>query len=286
MKSKFFIITLVCALSLLMSCKDDGKNAPNSESQEQIAKQSAHSDNHEGHDHDGHDHDGHNHDGHNHDGHDHDGHNHGKSKAIENNTRVQSPAIKKSSGVKPTEIQKIEVPTLNQKKQQATAQTQRRMQKATVKLPDACTLINESFIGSVIGVDDNQITLKDGSSIASPFARSCFFRWEHQGVPNSGVMVQVQVNPVPDELDDWAAYYIQAKKNGGEKTPDGSMTFKYENFDGMGIDGAYNFDLHRYIWRDKQDVVYLVAFNLPSTAKEELTWAKKIGREVMKNTKI
>ncbi|MBT8231544.1 MAG: hypothetical protein HKO66_15105 [Saprospiraceae bacterium] len=264
---------------ILASCGDDKKTKSPVESEKTETNADQLSENN-----DSHNHKVDSHDGHDHDGHDHEGHSHvTKPKAIENNTRVRVPAEKK-----PADPTKFVQPENNpvQTKEEMQVEFQNKMQSAVLNLPEPCGLLTDDFIGKVIGVDKNAITLKDGSSPATPYARSCFFRWDHLGTPNSGVLIQVQDNPVPDEFPDWAPYYIQAKRNQGEKSPDGSLSYKYKKLDGLGVDGAYSFELHRYLWRDAKNYVYLIAFNLPSTEGEELEWAKKLGAEVMKNAKL
>lgn len=215
---------------------------------------------------------------------DHSGHDHGGDtpKAIENNSRSSIP-VERKTRTNFTESDNNPYKTKNQMRMDVEDQIKERveMQKSSRKVPDACTLVTDKEIAKIIGVNHESIILKDGSNPASPYARSCFFRWDHRGVPNSGVLVQVQDNPVPNEFAEWASYYIQAKKSDGEKSPDGSLEFKYKDFADMGVDGAYCYDLHRYMWRDKQDFVYLIAFNLPASEAEEVEWAKKIGQLVM-----
>lgn len=155
--------------------------------------------------------------------------------------------------------------------------------KPTGAIPDACTLINEPFIGKTISVNSDAITIKDGSISATSTARSCFFRWEHKGVPNSGVLIQIQENPLPEEISDWAAYFIQAKINSGDSDPTSGVNYKYKPVDGIGVKGAYNYDMHRYFFRTEDDKVFMVAFNIRATEQEELSWAKDIGKEVLKN---
>lgn len=207
-----------------------------------------------------------------------------KPKAIENNSRVAVPVekIKKQSPPVYNE------PPNNKAKSKSEMQSEFKqgLQSATFYLPEPCELLSDNFIANVIGVNKDAINLKDGSNPATPYARSCFFRWDHNGIPNSGVLIQVQSNPVPNEFPEWAPYYLQAKRNTGEKSPDGLTTFKYKNFEGMGVDGAYSFELHRYLWRDAKDYVYMVAFNLPSTESEEVEWARKLGQELMKNANL
>lgn len=209
-------------------------------------------------------------------------HDHSKVKTIENNTRVSVPIVPESEKKRT----KADLLKGMETKEEMRAKSKVKMQKLKRPVPDACQLITDKFIAKVIGVDVDAITLKDGSSPASPYARSCFFRWDHRGVPNSGVLVQVKDNPVPDEFPEWAAYYIQSKKNSGEKSPDGAFEFKYADFPYLGVSGAYNYELHRYIWRDERDFVYMIAFNLPASEAEELEWARQLGEEVMRNAKF
>ena len=187
-----------------------------------------------------------------------------KPEAVENNSRVRVPVEKIRKQSPP--VFKNPSSKSTKSKGQMQAEFKENMQSARIKLPEPCGLLSDSFIANVIGVSKDAISLKDGSNDATPYARSCFFRWEHNGVPNSGILIQVQSNPVPNEFPDWAPYYLQSKRNQGEKSPDGSLVFKYKNFDNMGVDGAYNYDLHRYLWRDAKNYVYLVAFNLPASA--------------------
>ncbi len=158
------------------------------------------------------------------------------------------------------------------------------VKKATGKgLPHSCHLMTEAYIGKVIGVDPGYISVKDGSGKTATTQSSCFFRWDHEGQGNTGVLIQVQTNPLPDEFEDWASYYISAKRNQGDKSPDGASTYRYKEFLGIGVAGAYNYDLSRYYWRDTKDRVFMVAFNLPSTEEEQLAWAGKLAKEVMRN---
>lgn len=207
-----------------------------------------------------------------------------KPESIENNSRVAVPVEKIKKQSPPTYTNPN---TINSKsKGEMQSEFKKGMQSARFDLPEPCGLLSDAFIANVIGVEKDAITLKDGSNAATPYARSCFFRWDHLGTPNSGVLIQVQSNPVPNEFPDWAPYYLQAKRNQGEKSPDGSLVFKYKDFDNMGVDGAYSHDLHRYLWRDAKNYVYMVAFNLPATESEEIQWARKLGAELMKNANL
>lgn len=181
-------------------------------------------------------------------------------------------------------------------KQRAIKQAENQIQKPTPKrkpvvvpidknaLPNACDLVSADFVSKTLGmVAARDIYVKDGSGKKAVSARSCFFKWDDGGNPNAGVLVQIQKNPLPDEFPDWASYFIRAKRDQGDKMPDGSGTYRYKDFPGMGVAGAYNYDLARYTWRTDTGNVFMVAFNLQSSEAEQLIWAEKIGKEAMRN---
>lgn len=197
-------------------------------------------------------------------------------------------AVSQSS--KSTNIQKVDVST--EDASLAKTLSDPKVIKKTVvprptgKLPDACSLVNDEFIAKTIGVNPRAIETKDGSNAASQHARSCFFRWDHKGVANSGILVQIQENPLPDEIDNWASYYIQAKIHQGETNPNTMESFKFKKLDNIGESGAYNYDMHRYLWRTDNDKVIMIAVNIRATEAEELNWVYAIGEEVMQNYTI
>ena len=244
--------------------------------------------------HAGHDHSGHSHDGHDHAGHDHSGHSHDTKPAQQANKVVKEIKVDKKQQLADLEAEKGQAtPEEFEAKKRAiqnspsTITTKKNAHPSApyANLPDACTLVNEGQIARAIGIDESAISLKDGSGPASSHSRACFFRWDHKGVANSGVMVQVQDNPLPDEFPDWAAYYINAKLTDGDKKPDVKEAFKYKKFEGLGVSGAYSFEMHRYMWRTEDGFVIGIAFNLPASEEQEVEWAKRIGAHVMKNFK-
>ena len=89
-------------------------------------------------------------------------------------------------------------------------------------------------------------------------------------------------NPVPDDLPEWASYYISSKRNQGDKMPDGETSYRYKDFP-LGKAGGYNYDIGRYVWRIDTGNVFMIAFNIQSSEAEQLIWAEKIGKEVEKN---
>ncbi len=224
----------------------------------------------------------HDHDGHDHSTHDHD---HETVSTPSENTAgsVQSPETEMRKAGKEGNTIGLVDPNAPENQTRSAPEIIKRDANNNPIPPNACALVTPEFLGKVLGVNAGTISVKDGSSATSPHARSCFFRWEHEGAPNSGVLVQVQVNPVPHEFPDWAIAFVDAKKTAGEQSIDGSAGYRYKDFSGMGDDGAYNFELSRYIWRISNEYVFLIAFNLPSTEGQEVKWAQSIGKEVMKN---
>lgn len=285
MKKRIQYLFSVMILSLLITaCQGDGSQAEGAETGDINEKTS------ETHDHHGHDHS-------------HDGHSHDHSSTEEGSTyNRKSPPKEQQSSAQLEKNNHLEATQQLEEGKGAVSADQWAQKKAAAErgneqpsirqigtksaktnLPSTCNLISTKKLGSIVGADPQFITIKDGSGRSNPHSQSCFFRWEHRGVPNSGVMIQVQDNPLPDEFPEWAKYYIQAKINQGEQLPDGSGSYKYKKFEGVGDEGAYNFELNRYIWRVGSEYVFMVAFNLYADEETQLEWARKIGNEVMRN---
>jgi len=83
-------------------------------------------------------------------------------------------------------------------------------------VPNACTLISIKEIASIFGMKAEAITRKDASHTKSPFTRSCFFKWDGAS-PNTGILLQVQANPVAEEYAEWVSLYVESKRTSGEK---------------------------------------------------------------------
>jgi len=274
-----------CGISLIAvfffsACQNDGKSTQNAQDKTEQTQ---------------------NHD-HSHDGHNHDGHTH----STDNDDKYERKSLPKDESSDAQKLNKKKVVDLDQrleegknlatpdewakKREQANTESEPKPpiyigepKTANTNLPSTCTLISPDNLAKIVDIDPQLISIKDGSGRTNPHSQSCFFRWDHRGVPNSGIMIQVQDNPIPDEFPEWAKYYIQAKINKGEQMPDGSAAYRYKPMDGLGDAGAYSFELNRYIWRIGSEYIFMVAFNLRSTEEMELKWAKAIGNEVMRN---
>lgn len=155
-------------------------------------------------------------------------------------------------------------------------------------LPDACSLLNAAQVGTQIGKDITEIQTKDGSNAQSKNSRACFFRFEHDGDPNAGVLVQVLGNPLPEEFPDWAKSFITSKKETGEKAfagGGGEIAYKYKDFP-LGVEGAYSHELSKYFWQTGDGRVYMLAFNMNTENEENITaWATELAKFVIASSK-
>ena len=151
-------------------------------------------------------------------------------------------------------------------------------------VPDACSLISTKDIASIFGISEAAIEQKDASHTKSPYTKSCFYRWEGAS-PNTGILVQVQANPVEEEYAEWVSLFVSSKRTTGEKTMGTNETFKYEKMEGLGDDGSYSHRLGKYVWRDGNKYAFMIAFNTNSAKELQMKNAKAIGNIMMDNYK-
>ncbi len=149
-------------------------------------------------------------------------------------------------------------------------------------VPSACALVSAEDIAKIVGVPASEIVQNDASHTRSPFTRSCFFRWDGAS-PNTGILVQVQANPVAEEYAEWVTLFVSSKRTSGEKTMGTNETFKYEKMEGLGDDGSYSHRLGKYVWRDGNKYAFMIAFNTNSAKELQMKNAKAIGNIMMKN---
>lgn len=149
-------------------------------------------------------------------------------------------------------------------------------------VPDACALISVDQIAKILGVQPEAISQKDASHTKSPFTRSCFYRWDGAS-PNTGVLLQVQGNPVAEEYAEWVSLFVESKRTTGDKEMGTNETHKYEKMEGLGDDGSYSHRLGKYVWRDGNNFAFLLSFNTNSAPDVQMNNVKKIGKIVMGN---
>ena len=150
------------------------------------------------------------------------------------------------------------------------------------EVPDACTLITEAEVAAIVGVNPSIVTLKDGSNKLTATTRSCFFRWSDSSSPNSGVLIQVQKNPIPEEYEDWPILFIESKIKNGEQTFDGTdVTYEYKAWDAVGDAGCYSYEASKYHWRLSNQYVFMVAFNTGANERNQMKQATALAKNVM-----
>ncbi|HPQ21879.1 MAG TPA: hypothetical protein PK147_08510 [Saprospiraceae bacterium] len=151
-------------------------------------------------------------------------------------------------------------------------------------VPDACSLLNTSWLAGVLGVNESQIQVKDGSDSHMPNAKACFFKYDDEDLGNAGILLQVMTNPVHDEFPEWVSQFVNAKITDGEQ--DYTTTnelYKYKPWKALGDGGAYSSELSKYHWRLGNNYLFLLAFNLDKSEDDKLAMAQKIGNKVLEN---
>ena len=189
-------------------------------------------------------------------------------------------SCKPEGGGNGAEVNEVEVDPRKPQKLKSGDITKARFDKS---IPDACTLIKPKFIAKVMGIDEEAINIKDGSSTKNKKARSCFFKWDSD-VPNGGILVQLLKNPVEEEFADWVTSFVANKKKNGEQsfTQEG-VKYTYEDWNVVGDEGAYSTESGKYIWRVGNEMVFMLAFNLSLDDNAQKAAASKLAKEIMRN---
>ena len=180
--------------------------------------------------------------------------------------------------------------TVNTHQNSATPKAETSKKAATnynkAGIPDACDLLSPATIAKYVNQPASEIFLADGSSPKNPKSRACFFKWDGSALPNAGVMVQLQQNPVAEDVPDYFTYLISSKKTEGENDPGTQTLIKYKDWKGFGDDGAYSTEAGKYVWRIGNDWAFMVAFNTMLRPNEQKKAAEAFAKEVMSNMDI
>lgn len=147
-------------------------------------------------------------------------------------------------------------------------------------IPDACDLLTQETIAKYAGIPAASIMLADGSSPKNKLQRACFFKWDGSEIKNAGIMVQVQQNPVADDVPEYLTYMVQSLKTDGENNMTGEV-IKFSDWPEFGDDGAYSTEAGKYVWRVGNDWAFMVAFNTTMKARDQKRAAKAFAKEVM-----
>lgn len=149
-------------------------------------------------------------------------------------------------------------------------------------VPNACDLVSDKFIANALGLQKGAIEIKDGSTKVSKHSRSCFYKWEDPNVNDAGIMIQAMGNPVKEEAPEYLVLYLESKKTKGETDYNENKQIVFKDFDVVGDDGAYSYEMHRYHWRIGDQRLYTIAFNTHMSEQEEYDIAVKVAKEIMK----
>lgn len=150
-------------------------------------------------------------------------------------------------------------------------------------IPDACDLLSVETISRYVRQPAESIFTADGSSPQNQKARACFFKWDGSAIANAGVMLQLQKNPVADDVPEYFTYLISSKKTEGEKDLSSDLAIKYQDWPGFGDDGAYSTVAGKYIWRIGNEWAFMIAFNTVLEPKAQKVAAETFAKEVIAN---
>ncbi len=217
----------------------------------------------------------HDHSNHDHSHHDHSNHNHGNSLSMPDDSNM-SEAEKEQYAKKKKAIQ-----------EGLTNKSIPNVDISTENIPNPCKILPTDWLvkNTSYGITED-INIKRGSSRAKSDNRSCFFQWEYEGDPNAGFLVSIMVNPVPQELEEFPAAYMLAKRMDGEAMMGQEKRFPYKPIEGLGEEALGCYDLGKYYWRLDNEHLFHIAFNMPISKNEQEKLFMKLAKEVTKNFNI
>jgi hypothetical protein len=149
-------------------------------------------------------------------------------------------------------------------------------------LPFACDIFTADEILSILGMEQDMEVLDGNRGSSNTNSTSCFYRWNDDDYGMSGVLIQVNRNPLPDEIPDYVTKYMNNKRWEGENSYDDPNTiFKYSDMEGFDFPVIYNRETYRYYFGIKNTFLCSVAFNYPTTGEVLDEWFKPIARKMM-----
>lgn len=148
-------------------------------------------------------------------------------------------------------------------------------------LPVACELLETEWLEKEMKAREDILTT-NSTAANNPNVNACFFRWDNGILPNCGIFLQIMENPVPDEVENYATYFIQGKLSGGEMDMS-NTNYKYEKYSTVGIAGAYSAEQGKYFWQISPERVFMLAFNTGLSKNTEKAHADAIAKHVMGN---
>ena len=142
---------------------------------------------------------------------------------------------------------------------------------------NVCNMVPLEQIAEALGLEATQLEVTDSSEKgANRKSSSCFFKWDDFDLPNAGILFQSMRNPMPDEIPDYVIRFIESKKPTGERGID-EAPILFQDFPGIGDEGAYSTDAGKYFWRLGDKALLSIAFNTTHSATEQYVIARKLA---------
>lgn len=223
-------------------------------------------------------HDGHDHSGHDHAGHDHSTHDHGTitdSKAADDQSKYE--------GMSDAEITKMKTIEKANAEKLVSNKSKSNVNISTRGIPNPCQLITTEWIKSNTSLDIGDARIKEGNRGAAADNRSCFMQWEQNGDPNTGFLINIAINPAPEEIEEYPEVFMQAKRSDGETMMGSDKPFPYKRLDNLGVEALGCHELGKYYFRYDNEYLFMIAFNLEMSERDQRNTVTKIGNEVIKN---
>ncbi|NNF36621.1 MAG: hypothetical protein HKN68_21140 [Saprospiraceae bacterium] len=150
-------------------------------------------------------------------------------------------------------------------------------------VPFVADLVSKEQMEEWLGLESGKIyDVVINNNAADKNSNSAFYSIDDPDLGNAAVMLQVSSNPLPTDISDseFASYYINNKITEGERDlSNPEVSIKFDEWD-MGVSGAYNKDLGKYYWRDKEHFIYLFATNTTLPIERQYQAAQKVARSI------
>ncbi|WP_235299179.1 hypothetical protein [Portibacter marinus] len=154
----------------------------------------------------------------------------------------------------------------------------------TDKLPFACDFIDEKEMLSILDKDVNLEVLDGNRNRKSEHSTSCFYKWDDIQYDVSGVMIQINRNPLPDEIPNFVQKSLDNKRWEGERSyDDPNISFKYDDMEGMPFPVIYNRETNKYFFGLKDMFVCSVVFNYPAEPDQLDAWFREIATKIVES---
>lgn len=150
-------------------------------------------------------------------------------------------------------------------------------------IPNPCKLLSAEFIKENTFLKPENVRIKSGTSRGDADHRACFFQWDYNDDPNAGFLVNIAVNPIPEEITDYATVFMRAKKADGETDMGSDKAYPYKHIDNLGVEAMGCKELKKYYFRQDHETLFMIAYNLPLDKKQMDKLTLTIGNEVLRN---